>query len=161
MMHSHGANASTAGMVWPQILQGADGFSSVAMQVGAQASVTHLDVAMVTKIGGAIRPAAGTKAPLEVDFCILSIVSIRFRMPENLVRNHPRLSSDQPLVERSDNAPIKQSVGVGSMGGWRQQESERYPLLSPMPLRHRSGLSYERVSSSEWIDESAHLPPVS
>lgn len=67
MIHSRGANASTAELVWTQILQGAGGFSAAAMQVGAQASVTHADVAMVTavvllvtEIGGAIGSAVGT-----------------------------------------------------------------------------------------------------
>ena len=54
-------------LVWTQILQGiGGGFAAVASQVGAQASVTHLDVAMVTatvllvtEIGGAIGSAIG------------------------------------------------------------------------------------------------------
>lgn len=66
MIHSRGANASTAELVWTQILQGAGGFTSAASQVGSQASVTHADVAMVTavvllltEIGGAIGSAVG------------------------------------------------------------------------------------------------------
>ncbi|KAH9895800.1 drug:h+ antiporter [Cubamyces lactineus] len=62
MIHSRGANASDAEIVWTQLLQGiGGGFASVASQVGAQASVPHVDVAMVTavvllwtEIGGAV-----------------------------------------------------------------------------------------------------------
>ncbi|KAI0367328.1 drug:h+ antiporter [Pilatotrama ljubarskyi] len=62
MIHSRGANASDAEIVWTQLLQGiGGGFASVASQVGAQASVPHIDVAMVTavvllwtEIGGAV-----------------------------------------------------------------------------------------------------------
>ncbi|TFK35357.1 drug:h+ antiporter [Crucibulum laeve] len=65
MIHSRGANASDAEVVWTQILQGmGGGFAAVASQVGAQASVPHADVAMVTaivllitEIGGAIGSA--------------------------------------------------------------------------------------------------------
>ena len=67
MIHSRGANASTVELVWTQILQGlGGGFIMVASQVGAQASVPHTDVAMVTatlglvsEIGGAIGNAIG------------------------------------------------------------------------------------------------------
>ncbi|KAF9529935.1 drug:h+ antiporter [Crepidotus variabilis] len=62
MIHSRGANASDVEIVWSQILQGmGGGFTAVANQVSAQASVPHVDVAMVTavvllvtEIGGAI-----------------------------------------------------------------------------------------------------------
>ncbi|KAH9846877.1 drug:h+ antiporter [Lenzites betulinus] len=62
MIHSRGANASDAEIVWTQLLQGiGGGFAAVASQVGAQASVPHVDVAMVTaivllwtEIGGAV-----------------------------------------------------------------------------------------------------------
>lgn len=64
MIHSRGANASNAEIVWTQVLQGAGGFTAVASQVGAQASVPHADVAMVTavvllmtEIGGAVGSA--------------------------------------------------------------------------------------------------------
>lgn len=65
MIHSRGANASDAEVVWTQLLQGiGGGFAAVASQVGAQASVPHADVAMVTavvllitEIGGAIGSA--------------------------------------------------------------------------------------------------------
>ncbi|TFK64325.1 MFS general substrate transporter, partial [Pluteus cervinus] len=65
MIHSRGANASDAELVWTQILQGmGGGFAAVASQVGAQASVPHSDVAMVTavvllvtEVGGAIGTA--------------------------------------------------------------------------------------------------------
>lgn len=62
MIHSRGANASDAEVVWTQILQGmGGGIAAVASQVAAQASVPHVDVAMatavvllITEIGGAI-----------------------------------------------------------------------------------------------------------
>ncbi|KAF8149148.1 drug:h+ antiporter [Crassisporium funariophilum] len=62
MIHSRGANASDAEIVWSQLLQGiGGGFAAVASQVCAQASVPHADTAMVTavvllitEIGGAI-----------------------------------------------------------------------------------------------------------
>ena len=65
MIHSRGAQASTAEIVWTQILQGiGGGFAATSSQVGAQASVPHVDVAMVTaavllttEIGGAIGSA--------------------------------------------------------------------------------------------------------
>ncbi|PAV16768.1 MFS polyamine transporter [Pyrrhoderma noxium] len=65
MLHSRGANGSTVEIVWTQILQGlGGGFAAVAMQVGAQASVPHSDVAIVTavvllltEIGGAVGSA--------------------------------------------------------------------------------------------------------
>ena len=68
MIHSRGANASDAEIVWSQLLQGiGGGFSAVSLQVSAQASVPHPDVAMVTavvllitEIGGAIGTAIGT-----------------------------------------------------------------------------------------------------
>ncbi|KAI0367339.1 drug:h+ antiporter [Pilatotrama ljubarskyi] len=65
MIHSRGANSSDAEIVWTQLLQGiGGGFASVCSQVGAQASVPHVDVAMVTavvllwtEIGGSIGSA--------------------------------------------------------------------------------------------------------
>ncbi|KAK0471517.1 drug:h+ antiporter [Armillaria novae-zelandiae] len=62
MIHSRGANASDAEIVWTQILQSmGGGMAAVTIQVAAQASVPHIDVAMVTavvllltEIGGAI-----------------------------------------------------------------------------------------------------------
>lgn len=65
MIHSRGANASDAEVVWSQLLQGiGGGFAAVASQVGAQASVPHIDTAsvtaivlLVTEIGGAIGSA--------------------------------------------------------------------------------------------------------
>lgn len=67
MIHSRGANASDAEIVWTQLLQGiGGGFAAVASQVGAQASVPHVDVAMVTaivllwtEIGGAVGSGVG------------------------------------------------------------------------------------------------------
>lgn len=67
MIHSRGANASDAEIVWTQILQGmGGGFAAVASQVGAQASVPHADVAIITaivllwtEIGGGVGNAMG------------------------------------------------------------------------------------------------------
>ncbi|KAF6745245.1 drug:h+ antiporter [Ephemerocybe angulata] len=65
MIHSRGANASDAEIVWSQLLQGiGGGFAAITAQVGAQASVKHSDTAMVTavvllvtEIGGSIGSA--------------------------------------------------------------------------------------------------------
>ncbi|KAF8649569.1 hypothetical protein AX16_005731 [Volvariella volvacea WC 439] len=65
MIHSRGANSPDAEIVWAQILQGiGGGLATVTAQVGAQASVPHSDVAIVTaivlltaEIGGAIGSA--------------------------------------------------------------------------------------------------------
>jgi hypothetical protein len=66
MMHSRGANASDAELVWTQILQGlGGGLAAVSAQVGAQASVPHADaiitaiVLLLTEIGGAVGNACG------------------------------------------------------------------------------------------------------
>ena len=67
MIHSRGVHGSDAELVWTQILQGfGGGFAAVASQVGAQASVPHADVAVVTavvllwtEIGGSVGQAIG------------------------------------------------------------------------------------------------------
>lgn len=67
MIHSRGANASDAEVVWTQILQGmGGGVAAVASQVAAQASVPHIDMAtataivlLITEIGGAMGSAIG------------------------------------------------------------------------------------------------------
>lgn len=67
MIHSRGANASDAEVVWTQLLQGiGGGMAAVAIQVGAQASVPHADVGiatalvlLLTEIGGAVGEAIG------------------------------------------------------------------------------------------------------
>ena len=67
MIHSRGANASDAEVVWTQILQGlGGGFASVASSVAAQAAVPHADMAITTamvllwtEIGGAVGSAVG------------------------------------------------------------------------------------------------------
>lgn len=81
MIHSRGANASTAEIVWTQILQGIGSTSALAMQVGAQASVTHADVAMVTalvllvsEIGGAVGSTVGVSVlPKFTSTCYVNI----------------------------------------------------------------------------------------
>lgn len=90
MIHSRGANASTTELVWTQILQGmGGGFASSASQVGAQASVSHIDVAMViastllfTEIGGAVGSA-------------LAGAIWSNTMPSNLARYLPALSDGE------------------------------------------------------------------
>ncbi|PPQ68692.1 hypothetical protein CVT24_007577 [Panaeolus cyanescens] len=65
MIHSRGAQASDAEIVWSQLLQGiGGGFAAIASQTSAQASVPHIDVAMITasvllitEIGGAVGSA--------------------------------------------------------------------------------------------------------
>ncbi|KLO12475.1 drug:h+ antiporter [Schizopora paradoxa] len=92
MIHSRGANASTAELIWTQILQGlGGGFASSASQVGAQASVPHIDVAMVTastllftEIGGAVGSAMAGAIWANT-------------MPSNLAKYLPSLSD----IERS------------------------------------------------------------
>ncbi|TEB20096.1 ferrichrome-type siderophore transporter [Coprinellus micaceus] len=72
MIHSRGANASDAEVVWSQLLQGiGGGFAAVMAQTGAQASVKHADTAMVTavvllvtEIGGSIGSAIGTSGSI-------------------------------------------------------------------------------------------------
>jgi hypothetical protein len=67
MIHSRGATAPDAEVVWTQLLQGiGGGIAATVIQVGAQASVPHVDVAMatafvllLTEIGGAIGGAIG------------------------------------------------------------------------------------------------------
>jgi hypothetical protein len=81
MIHSRGANASDAELVWTQILQGfGGGFAAISSQVGAQASVPHADVAIITavvllltEIGGAVGNACGVSPSLclTFDFCFL------------------------------------------------------------------------------------------
>jgi hypothetical protein len=68
MIHSRGANGSDAELVWTQILQGfGGGLAAISSQVGAQASVPHADVAIITavvllltEIGGAVGNACCT-----------------------------------------------------------------------------------------------------
>ena len=72
MIHSRGAQASDAEVVWTQIIQGfGGGFASVCSSVAAQASVPHVDMAMTTamvllwtEIGGAVGSAIGASPPL-------------------------------------------------------------------------------------------------
>ena len=67
MIHSRGGSGSTVELVFTQIIQGlGGGIAAVTSQVGAQASVTHSDVAVVTaivllftEIGGAVGSAVG------------------------------------------------------------------------------------------------------
>lgn len=83
MIHSRGANASDAEIVWTQILQSmGGGMAAVTIQVAAQASVPHIDVAMVTavvllltEIGGAIGSGIGTFGSLLfIDFSLTRLL---------------------------------------------------------------------------------------
>lgn len=136
MIHSRGANASTAELVWTQILQGAGGLSSAAMQVGAQASVTHADVAMVTaivllvtEIGGAIGSAVGTFFPRSYITLIVLKHSCEAgaiwsgHMPDNLAKNLPQLSAEQraqlfgsitDVLEYPRGDPVREGVIEGN-----------------------------------------------
>ncbi|KIJ58509.1 hypothetical protein HYDPIDRAFT_178059 [Hydnomerulius pinastri MD-312] len=90
MIHSRGANASDAELVWTQILQGlGGGLAAVSAQVGAQAAVPHADVAIITaivllltEIGGAVGNA-----------CAGAIWSNT--MPANLEKYLPWLTDEQ------------------------------------------------------------------
>ena len=67
MIHSRGARASDAEVVWTQILQGlGGGFAAVASSVAAQAAVPNADMAITTamvllwtEVGGAVGSAVG------------------------------------------------------------------------------------------------------
>ena len=51
MIHSRGADGSDAELVWTQVLQGmGGGFAAICSGIGAQASVPHADVAMITAL---------------------------------------------------------------------------------------------------------------
>ncbi|PSS03712.1 hypothetical protein PHLCEN_2v3966 [Hermanssonia centrifuga] len=87
MIHTRGANSSDAEIVWTQLLQGiGGGFASVTTQVGAQASVPHADVAVITaivllwtEIGGSVGSAIAGAVWANV-------------MPEKLAKYLPQLS---------------------------------------------------------------------
>ncbi|KIM27656.1 hypothetical protein M408DRAFT_16535 [Serendipita vermifera MAFF 305830] len=90
MIHSRGADGSDAELVMTQILQAAGGgFAATTIQVGAQASVTHKYVAMVTAIvlmitelGGAIGSAIAGAIWTNV-------------MPANLAKYIPQISQEE------------------------------------------------------------------
>lgn len=89
MIHSRGANASTAEIVWTQILQGlGGGFSAVASQVGAQASVPHVDVAMVTAVVLLVTEIGGS-----VGSAISGAIWTNL-MPGNLAKALPNVSEE-------------------------------------------------------------------
>ncbi|KAI0365208.1 drug:h+ antiporter [Pilatotrama ljubarskyi] len=51
MIHSRGTDGSDAELVWTQVLQGmGGGFAAICSGIGAQASVPHADVAMITAL---------------------------------------------------------------------------------------------------------------
>ncbi|KAL5504446.1 hypothetical protein ACEPAH_8522 [Sanghuangporus vaninii] len=87
MIHSRGAKGSTVEIVMTQVLQGlGGGFAAVANQVAGQASVPHVDLAIVTavlllmtEIGGGIGNA-------------MAGAMWRSTMPRNLEKELPQLS---------------------------------------------------------------------
>ena len=85
MIHSRGANASDVELVFTQILQGfGGGLAAISAQVGAQASVPHADVAIITalvllftEIGGAVGNACGEfHRPIPTAFQRVYLISI-------------------------------------------------------------------------------------
>ncbi|KIK62249.1 hypothetical protein GYMLUDRAFT_242928 [Collybiopsis luxurians FD-317 M1] len=90
MIHSRGANGSDAEIVWTQILQGlGGGFAASCSQVGAQASVYHVDLAMatafillVTEIGASI--GASVAGAIWTN-----------NMPKNLAKYLPNISEKE------------------------------------------------------------------
>ncbi|KAG1814292.1 MFS general substrate transporter [Suillus subaureus] len=107
MIHSRGGNASDAELVWTQILQGfGGGFAAVSSQVGAQASVHHADVAIITavvllltEIGGAVGNA-----------CAGAIWSNT--MPDNLEKYLPWLT-DEKRAELFGSITLAASYPLG------------------------------------------------
>lgn len=108
MIHSRGANASDAEVVWAQLLQGwGGGFAITATFVSSQASVPHADLALVSailllwaEIGAAIGNAIG-----ELSSSFSSKILIPWRnlagaiwaneMPKNLAVNLSQLSQSE------------------------------------------------------------------
>ena len=133
MIHSRGARASDAEIVWTQILQGAGGFSAVASQVGAQASVPHADVAMVTavvllltEIGGAVGSA--------IAGAIWSGM-----MPGNLRKALPELSEQErkalfgsimDVLKYPRDHPIREGVIAGSWSAFFLSQSNIVYLMT-------------------------------
>lgn len=93
MIHSRGVHGSTAEIVWTQILQGlGGGFAAVANQVAAQASIPHVDVAIVTavlllltEIGGGVGSA-------------IAGAMWTATMPGNLAKALPDLSKEERMA---------------------------------------------------------------
>ena len=108
MVHSRGANGSTAEIIWTQILQGlGGGFATVANQVAAQASIPHADLAIVTailllmtEIGGGVGNAIGTYL---YRWNFINLLMTTFEagamwsatMPGNLEKELPQLSENE------------------------------------------------------------------
>ena len=109
MIHSRGAKGSTAEIIWTQILQGlGGGFAAVANQVCGQASVPHVDVAIVTavlllltEIGGGVGNAVGEffvlirEGNLSEGTTLVAGAMWTALMPGNLEKALPNLSSDE------------------------------------------------------------------
>ena len=138
MIHSRGANASDAEIVWTQILQGfGGGFAAVASQVGAQASVPHADVAIITavvllwtEIGGGVGNAIGTcRSRRLMGYCVdANYVAVAGAiwtnlMPKKLAKHLPQLSADDraklfgsisEVTEYPRGNPIREGVISGS-----------------------------------------------
>jgi len=90
MIHSRGANGSDAELVWSQLLQGiGGGLATAAFQVGAQASVPHADVGMVTAI---------VLLMIEIGASIGSAIAGAIwtnLMPDRLLKNLPGVSDQE------------------------------------------------------------------
>ncbi|KAH8109673.1 drug:h+ antiporter [Phellopilus nigrolimitatus] len=114
MIHSRGALANTTELVFTQILQGlGGGMAAASSQVGAQASVPHVDVAMVTavvllltEIGGAVGSAIAGAIWTST-------------MPEKLAAALPQLSADEraalfgsitDVLQYPRGSPIREGV---------------------------------------------------
>lgn len=93
MIYSRGANSSDAELVATQILQGlGGGLAAVSSQVGAQASVTHADVAIITALVLLLTEIGGAAG----NACAGAIWSNT--MPRNLEKYLPWLTD----VQRAD-----------------------------------------------------------
>lgn len=107
---ARGANGSDAELVWTQILQGiGGGFAASCSQVGAQASVPHVDLAMttavillVTEIGASIGGSVGeSKTALKILFLMRRLYKRSAgaiwtsKMPSKLAQYLPDLSEKE------------------------------------------------------------------
>ncbi|KAI0763855.1 drug:h+ antiporter [Trametes elegans] len=137
MIHSRGPDGSDAELVWTQILQGmGGGFAAICSGIGAQASVPHADVAMITAlvllwteigagVGGSIAGAiwSGT-------------------MPGRLARHLPGLSQEErdalfgsitDVRARPLGDPVRQGV-IDAYGDTMEKMLVVATVLSVVPI---------------------------
>lgn len=156
MIHSRGARGSDFELVITQILQGlGGGFAAVASQVGAQASVPHVDVAIVTavvllwtEIGGAVGGAIGECQFFSLERKKKSIHNRILReiviagaiwsneMPKALAKYLPDLTQDQRdalfgSITDVRSLPLSDPTRQGVISG---TYSYSYPPLPPLYL---------------------------